>query len=389
MAANVNKELADQIAEILQRLTSLDTKMDTITKQNEERLGKIEGRLFDIEQKQDGIELAVKDTQRNVDLSAEMMIGIEHEVKLNTAKSIDNEQYQRNFNIRIFNLDESESETIEECEEKVLELFNTKLGVKVKIEDIDVLHRLGPKSKTRQAPKVDDENNNQTPNNNDGEQNMETSTHNTDANTSNPQTQPALASATEANKNKVEEADRYSRPIIVSFVARRVRRMVIANRSKLKKTPGQTKKPIVITEDLTKWHHALLSKARDSQKYDGGVWPMNGKILAKHRGRIIRIKGFADIDQGPPTTKHIRYSQYPYLYRGRGGNRRGPPRGAQRGRGYPRQQLFNQDQGHGGRHSSTGDSQESRASPFMDRGLVATSNRYEPLGEVIDIDNQE
>ncbi|PVD35063.1 hypothetical protein C0Q70_06344 [Pomacea canaliculata] len=59
-------------------------------------------------------------------------------------KSNANEQYSRNYNIRIYYVAEPEGETIRECQETVLKLFREKLGVKQITErDLDAVHRQG------------------------------------------------------------------------------------------------------------------------------------------------------------------------------------------------------------------------------------------------------
>ena len=383
---NVNKsdngDLAAQMALILDKLTNLETKVDNIAKQNEERLEKLEGRVFDVEQKQDGLEKVAKDIVRNQTLKDELVAGLESEVKLNTAKGLDNEQYQRNFNIRIFNLEENESETIEQCEEKVIKLFNEKLGVNVKIDDIDVLHRLGPKrknqkdiiEKTNEPETSKPENQNET--NLDGDL-IEGSPDRMETQTIDSESVNKDGDGTEA---KQSESEKYSRPIIVSFLARRVRRLVLMNRSKLKKKPNQTTKPIIITEDLTKWHHALLSKAKDSEKFDGGVWSKNGKIFGKHKGRVKRIKGFADIDA--VTLEMNKSAHLQNTNRRRGGNYRG--RGYP-GRGYPRFQP-SRGQGRFG-PAAAGTFHPLWGSPFSERGLISTRNRFDVLYDGYDPDS--
>ena len=369
------QELKSQIGLVLEKLTGLDTKMDNISKQNDERLGKVEGRVFEVEKRQDVQEAAFNELERNQNLASEMLTGLEHEVKFTTDKAINNEQYQRNFNIRIFNLYEKEAETIEECENKVLELFNSRLGVKVKLEDIDILHRLGPKRKTvsKQNDGVSVE---KEITKTEGDESMEVAPNESGNSIANGVNESEAQSNQGEKESEHVEDNHYSRPVIVSFLARRIRRMVLSNRSKLKKTPGQTTKPVIITEDLTKWHHALLSKARDSEKYNGGVWPKDGKIFAKHDGRIIRIRGFADVIGGPGQQFVFSGAQmgsgaYRGAYRGprsgRGRGRRGGFRG-------PHNQLFRGNP-----------SYSLRASPFVDRGLINLQNKYDPL--VIDNDS--
>ena len=45
-------------------------------------------------------------------------------------RSNENEQYSRNYNLRIYNINEPKDETPRQCEEKVLQLFHDRLGMK-------------------------------------------------------------------------------------------------------------------------------------------------------------------------------------------------------------------------------------------------------------------
>lgn len=388
---NNNNDLKAQIALVLDKLASMDSKIDNIAKQNEERLEKLEGRVFKVEQDQTKLGETVNELERNQNLSAEMNAGLEYETKLNTQKGLENEQYQRNFNIRIFNMHEKDNETIEECEEKVLELFNQTLGVKVKLEDIDILHRLGPK---KPYHKQDSNKNNKPdtdqkiiePTDNSGESmEVQSGDDKTSGSQNNDiENRPSDDTAEANNAND----DTYSRPIIVSFIARRIRRLVLTNRSKLKKKPGQKTKPIIITEDLTKYHHALLSKVRDSEKYDGGAWSKDGKIFAKHGERIIRIKGFGDIVNGPPVKNQRNQQNTSTLPRG-GGNQRGRGGAPRRyPRGYPPRHQPHSRPGRWGIPSGS-PMAPLRASPFWDRGLITLGNRYDPLQDTLDSYSQE
>lgn len=119
-------------------------------------------------------------------------------------RSNNNEQYCRNYNIRIYNLIEPENETPEECEEAVLKLFKEKLClINIVSKDLDAVHRLGKKKK----------------------------------------------------KNSDDNSDGGPRAVIVRFVSRRTRNEVISKRRLLKKKNGQTTRAVTIAEDLTKTNY--------------------------------------------------------------------------------------------------------------------------------------
>ena len=77
-----------------------------------------------------------------------------------------------------------------------------------------------------------------------------------------------------------------SRPIIVRFLSRQARDLVVSNRKNLKN------KGVAVGEDLTKANYNLLLAA-EKHSATLAAWSSNGKILSKLKnGRIIRV----DID---------------------------------------------------------------------------------------------
>ena len=153
-------------------------------------------------------------------------------------KTNDLEQYDRNYNIRIFHVDEPENETPTQCEETVIKLFHNKLGLRhIQKSDIDAVHRLGPK----------------------------------------------------------KAANNSRRAIIVRFVSRKTRHEVLSNRRKLKQN-GSQGKSIVIVEDLTKRNYQLYCSARDSS-ITQRAWSHQGKIYVKATsGKISHIQRKSDLN---------------------------------------------------------------------------------------------
>lgn len=137
------------------------------------------------------------------------------------------EQYSRNYNLRMYYLEEPDNETAAQCEDSVLKVFHDKMNLRhIRKQDLDAVHRLGVKK----------------------------------------------AGTT--------------RGIIVRFVSRKTRDEVIANRRKLKKKDG---KSVVIVEDLTKRNYHLYNVARDDPVVKL-CWTVRGKIFVKaHNGKIIEI----------------------------------------------------------------------------------------------------
>ena len=360
------KPLSEFEALVLERLEKLDTKMDEINRKLDARIEVLESRVYDIEQVQDKCAKDVEKIQRQQELGEELLINNETAAKVSLEKSMSNEQYTRNFNIRIFNLEEGEKETITECEEKVLKLFNDKLNVKVPIEAIDVLHRVGKKQHTQVAhveSSVDSKNKSAT------QDKATPAEKNTDKNTDGQiESASALADAGQPKQDNKKQNKINSRPVIVSFLSRRVKQQVIDNRFKLKKKT-KDEIPIILVEDLTKQNHALLCKAKDTEKFSS-VWSRDGNIWAKQQnGVIVPIKSHADIDAPPVKLQEPAFHA--------GNTLRYTPkhntRGGQRGRGFNPRRGF-------GYHG------------YGDRGLNL-QNKFDILGQdnqsVVDMNSDE
>ena len=320
----------------------MNVKMDEMNNKLDTRIAVLEGRVFDIEQSQKANKTDIETTKQKVQLTEEMTHNVEYTANLAITQADRQEQYLRNYNIRIFNVPENTNETIGECERKVLALFEEKLQIKVSLESIDNLHRIGPKhsgstsTHLNKNNETDTTNNNENKNENRDKQDTEENKReeDSDMNIDENQERDTLANKQDLNSN----AKVVGRPIIVSFVSRRIRREIIANRKMLKKKDGQTTAPIIIVEDLTKKNHALLCKAKENTAKYKNVWSKDGIILGKqHNDVIARINSFADIIGPPIERKHDRYSYASRasagtfgsrrLHRGRGGRGRGSTRG--------------------------------------------------------------
>lgn len=208
--ANISN-LKDTVEKLCATVITLQTENDKMKKELEER------------------------KKNEKELHAEL-VSVRHRAELADEKANFLEQYGRNYNIRIFHLDEPENETQEECEDTVLKLLHTKLGLMhVKKSDFDAVHRLGQKK----------ENN--------------------------------------------------TRGVIVRFISRKIRSEVLSNRRKLKQS-GRLGKSVVITEDLTKRNYQLFCFARDSDVAER-AWSTQGKILIKAKnGKIKHIRQKSDLE---------------------------------------------------------------------------------------------
>jgi hypothetical protein len=217
---------------IMAKLNNNGEKMDRITGLIES----MESTIFNLQKENE----CLKKELAEVRSKQEAIQSVANVVSIKTNKAYDrsnfNEQYSRNYNLRIYFVDEPEGETAKQCEEAVLKLFHEKLELRnIKSSDLDAVHRLGKK------------------------------------------------------------ADNKPRGIIVRFVSRRTREEVISQRKKLKKRPGQTSKAVVIVEDLTKDNYVLYNRARATEAAKE-CWTKMGKIFVKsHSGTVTQIKQVSDI----------------------------------------------------------------------------------------------
>lgn len=227
------------------------------------------------------------------------------------SRSNDLEQYGRNYNIRMYGVPEAEKETNEQCEEKVLAIFKEKLGLKdITLKDIDVAHRLGERRQLNQ--------------------------------------------------------ERGGRAIIVRFISRRVRNLVISKRRLLKKKPGQKERPVTIVEDLTRNNYQLYQRARMTEGVQE-CWSIMGKVFVKNpSGQTRRIREQSDLVGlgGPAPTREFSQGQQAAggtrrpVRRGRGGYQEyyQEPRGSSRGGGasYRGYRGGASNRGGGARYAVTG-----------------------------------
>lgn len=150
----------------------------------------------------------------------------------------DQEQYSRRNCLRIFGVSEKKGENTDEI---VCELATKKLGVSLKIGDIDRSHRVGPR-KPEQPNEPE-------------------------------QLNGPVGPQREATTLSGKETKTRHRPIIVKFASYRARRAVISQRRKLKQLK------MGIEEDLTRTNQEILLKTRNHNKFVA-AWSSDGRIIA-------------------------------------------------------------------------------------------------------------
>ena len=228
-----------------------------------DRLDQYGGEIHELNCKQDQMNKSIESLQRKEDETRNVTVQVQRQANLNLEKNYANEQYLRNYNLRIYGLEDEKDETTEQCMQKVLTLFKDRLHLDVKQDEFDVVHRLPrPKTVPKTTPKS---------------------------------SKSTLSSSQEDRENHRGEEQKAEeeppRAVIVRFLRRQTKNAVIKERKKLKKKDGETT-CVVIKEDLTKFHQQLLAQA---SKFGDSAWSSEGKILMKKGGRIKEIKSTHDI----------------------------------------------------------------------------------------------
>ena len=150
---NINKQLEcldtlatkDNMRQISSELKALRDNFDT-------KIEVIEGRLLDIEARQDKAERELTAEKRRNEALKNALKDQELRVKQCEKEQNEAQQYSRRWNVRVFKVPEDSKETAADCVTKVCRLFTDAVGVRTSPEDIEVAHRAGQRSSTKPRP---------------------------------------------------------------------------------------------------------------------------------------------------------------------------------------------------------------------------------------------
>ena len=236
MVTNISSQMANLATN--DALRNLNSELTKLVKALNERLDKVDGELFEMKNKNEGLQKALSAvSQQNSELRAEIE-GQKERFMLNEKRHNDLEQHSRKQNLRVFGVPEpqgEEKETGKDCIEKVAQIFKEKVGVPIGVEHIEVAHRTG-----------------------------------------------SLAAA---------RANKRSRPIIVRFLSRKDRETVLVNRKNLKG------KKVSIGEDLTITNLKVLKRL---EEHSGTMssWSVRGNLFAKLKnGVVVKVDMLSDINK--------------------------------------------------------------------------------------------
>ena len=223
MAKLATKEDIDQLKDNMKQLTdSLTLKID-----------KLESEVFEMAREKDLLkEELTKLRGENADLRGQLSKQTK-EVSAVKVSINDHEQHGRSWNLRVFGVPETAQETANDCTEKVVSIFTSKLQVPVQATDVENAHRVG------KAP---------------------------------------------------EGKGGRPRPIIVRFFSRKQRGLVLAARRKLKQSG------VSVGEDLTQANYKLL-RAVNGHSAVMSSWSWGGRIFAKLKnGKTVKVDLNTEVD---------------------------------------------------------------------------------------------
>eukprot|EP00745_Piridium_sociabile_P013195 TRINITY_DN19706_c0_g1_i16.p1 TRINITY_DN19706_c0_g1~~TRINITY_DN19706_c0_g1_i16.p1 ORF type:complete len:305 (+),score=50.15 TRINITY_DN19706_c0_g1_i16:138-1052(+) len=211
--------------------------IENFTSAFSKRINTLEGRVAQSEGETGKLKEEVTVLKKtNADLFKKLNMQNKQVTTLNKSLN-DLEQQGRKWNVRVFNIPETNSqkpETTADCVKKCCDIFTNLVGVKVSEPDIEIAHRIGNKPS--------------------------------------PQSK--------------------SRPVIIRFLSRKKKDEVLSKRRNLKGNPGR----VAVGEDLTYLNYRLLKDAKQhSATMD--AWSSNGKVIAKLKnGKTLKLDIGCDVD---------------------------------------------------------------------------------------------
>ena len=187
----------------------------------------------------------------------EQIDNLKSEIKFLKNKTDDMEEWARRGSMRIQGIPES---TPGSLGDKLLDLFHARLKITPPItkEEIEVAHRL-PRGIFR----------------------------------------PQNNSDAAATENKRENATPHPPTVVIKFVSRRTKEVVMGKKSKLKDIKEDNELPIYFQDDLTATRDKLSYKARQLKHQNKYIdtWVINSKVMIKYRRNIIHnVKCQDDLD---------------------------------------------------------------------------------------------
>ena len=256
---------------LCEEIGKLTREIDHMQSTFKEQIENVEGRLLEAEIKIEKTETENRHLRHDLNtLRSEM----------NQTKSDlnDHQQYQRRWNLRVFNVPQTLDETAEQTTAKLCDIFTNLVGVRTTPEDIEVAHRVGPAGVAAgPAPS--------------GAQAVSETAGSEgagDAGNVGDQMEGVSEGSNVSNDNVIRKPS----AVIVRFKFRGKRDQIIRQRRNLKKKNSN----VSICEDLTKYNLDVCNSAYKHPATDSS-WSVNGKIFCKLKsnGHKLRIPYGVDV----------------------------------------------------------------------------------------------
>ena len=146
---NRQMEVREVLESIDARLRTMATKSDieTLASQFHEKIEKIEGNLLEVECKVDALKTEVHYLKTDNQSLRDQMKNLQRSQN-------DAEQYNRRWNLRLFNVKQKTGETAEDCAVLCCQIFSDTVGVPTRRNDLEAAHRVGGRELNSQRPRV-------------------------------------------------------------------------------------------------------------------------------------------------------------------------------------------------------------------------------------------
>ena len=114
---------------------------DELTKKFDEKLSRVEGELFSLHQENDSLRAELGAIRSEIKKMSEDLVIMRAENDGCRKENEELDMYSRRNSIRVFGIREKDKES---CEQQVIGLCKTKLGINFAESDIDRAHRIVP-----------------------------------------------------------------------------------------------------------------------------------------------------------------------------------------------------------------------------------------------------
>ena len=264
---------------LTEEIGKLTREIDHISSTFKEQIAAVESRIFDTEVK-------IEKTEKENDSLRQELDALKNEMTKTREEMNDHQQYQRRWNLRLFNVPQTENETVEMTTLKVCQIFTDLVGVETTPEDIEVAHRVGPASRNTATASPAQSGDSAA-----GEaENVGSGARIDDQATEGETSEGGSVPFTNSSNNFVSKPS----AVIVRFKFRGKRDLIIKKRSNLKKK----KSKVSICEDLTKYNLDACNAVYKHPATENS-WSVSGKIFCKLKqgGRKFRIPYGVDVQR--------------------------------------------------------------------------------------------